>query len=146
MINKIQSCYIILHIRANVTTMKKEIVTVVYDRKKEVTKRERGKVEIRIYLGNGIRKYITINDCDPFEWMAYQSSQELRNHVCIYRQLVNTMVKNYEELTIENIDNHLGIDWKNWRTGSKCAGFSTLNCTAKERHSYCGLRDRKSVV
>lgn len=90
--------------------MEKEIVTVIYDRKNEVAKKGRGKVEIRIYLGNGARKYVTINNCDPFEWKVYQTSKELQTQLCIYKQLVKTMQKNYEELTIENIDNHLGID------------------------------------
>lgn len=90
--------------------MEKEIVTVIYDRKNEVAKKGRGKVEIRIYLGNGSRKYVTINNCDPFEWKVYQTSKELQTQLCIYKQLVKTMQKNYEELTIENIDNHLGID------------------------------------
>lgn len=58
--------------------MKKDFVTVIYDRKKEVAKTGRGKVEIRIYLGNGVRKYVTVSSCDPFEWKELQYSEELK--------------------------------------------------------------------
>lgn len=90
--------------------MQKEIVSVVYDRKKEVVKKGLGKVEIRIYLGDGVRKYVTINNCDPFAWKEYQQSEELRTQVAIYKHVVELMEKNGEELTIENINAHIGID------------------------------------
>ena len=90
--------------------MKKEFVTVVYDRKKEVTKTGRGKVEIRIYLGYGVRKYVTVNSCNPYEWTEYQYSEELRTQVLIFKSLVESMLRNGEELTIANVDSHLGID------------------------------------
>ena len=90
--------------------MKKEIISVVYDRKKEVANKGFGKVEIRIYLGNKMRKYVTIHSCTPFEWKEYQWSEELRKQLVIYRHVVETMEKNCEELTIENINVHLGIN------------------------------------
>ena len=90
--------------------MKKELVTVVYDRKKEVTKTGRGTVEIRIYLGNGVRKYVKVSSCDPFEWKEFQRSEELRTQIAIYRHVVESMIKNGEELTIGNIDLHIGTD------------------------------------
>ena len=97
--------------------MQKDFVTVVYDRRKEVTKNGRGAVEIRIYLGNGVRKYVTIHACNPFEWKEYQSSEEVRAQLAIYRHIVEVMVKNGEELTLENLDNHLGVN--NARTKEK---------------------------
>ena len=90
--------------------MKKDFVTVIYDRKKEVAKTGRGKVEIRIYLGNGVRKYVTVSSCDPFEGKELQYSEELKTQVSIYRHVVEAMIKNGEELTIENIDLHIGKD------------------------------------
>ena len=90
--------------------MQKETVAVVYDRKKEVIKNECGKVEIRIYLGNQACKYVTIHRCDPFQWKEYINSEELRTQLAMYKHLVATMQKNGEELTIENLNNHLGID------------------------------------
>jgi integrase len=90
--------------------MKKSIITVVYDRKKKVTKTGRGKVEIRFYLGSGVRKYVTIHDCNPFEWKEYQASEELRKQLTIYRHVIEAMEKNGEELTIENVNAHIGRD------------------------------------
>ncbi len=90
--------------------MKTEIVTAVYDRKKEVTQKGFGKVEIRIYLGHQQRKYVTIHSCDPFEWKEYQQSEELRRQLTIYRHVIATMEKHGEELTIDNINSHIGID------------------------------------
>lgn len=90
--------------------MQNSNVSVVYDRKKQVTKTGRGKVEIRMYLGSGVRKYVTIHDCDPFEWKEYQTSEELRTQLAIYRHVVEAIEKNGEELTIENINARIGID------------------------------------
>lgn len=90
--------------------MKKENVTVIYDRKKEVSKKGYGKVEIRIYLGHKSFKYVTIHSCNPFEWKDYMFSEEVRTQLAIYRHVVETMEKNGEELTIENINDHIGIE------------------------------------
>ncbi len=90
--------------------MKKNFVTVVYDRKKEVTKSGQGKVEIRIYLGDGVRKYVTVCSCNPYEWTEYQYSDELRTQVLIYESLIESMRRNGEDLTIANIETHLGMD------------------------------------
>ncbi|MBP5381491.1 MAG: phage integrase SAM-like domain-containing protein [Bacteroidaceae bacterium] len=90
--------------------MQKEIVSVIYDRKREVLNKGFGKVEIRIYLANRVRKYVTIHSCNPFEWKEYQYSEEVRAQVTIYKRIVELMIKNREELTIENLDNHLGIN------------------------------------
>lgn len=90
--------------------MKKEIVTVVYDRKKEVVTKGFGKVEIRIYLGHKSFKYVSIHSCDPFQWKEYQHSEEMRTQLAIYRHLVKMNEKNGEELTIENINAHIGLN------------------------------------
>ncbi len=90
--------------------MQNEIVTVIYDRKKDVKTKGFGKVEIRIYLPHRVRKYVTIHSCDPFEWEEYQHSEEVRAQITIYKHIIDVMKKNGEELTIENIDNHLGIN------------------------------------
>ena len=74
--------------------MKKDFVTVIYDRKKEVTKTGRGKVEFRIYLGNGVQKYVTLQSCNPFEWEELQGSEELKTQVVIYTHVVEAMRKN----------------------------------------------------
>ena len=90
--------------------MIKEKLTVVYDRKKRVEKTGFGKVELCIYLGNGVRKYITIHSCDAFEWKKYQQSKELRHELAIYKHAVERMKKNNEDMTLENLNSYLGID------------------------------------
>ena len=90
--------------------MRKESVSVVYDRKKTVAKTGNGKVEISIYLGTGGRKYVTIHSCNPFEWKEYQRSKELKEQVAIYRLVLENMIKKGEELTLENLNNHLGCN------------------------------------
>lgn len=90
--------------------MQKNCVTVIYDRKKEVAKKGYGKVEIRIYLPNRVRKYVTVYNCDPFEWKEYQQSNELREQLAIYKHVVRRMEEEGEELTIENINLRIGID------------------------------------
>ena len=69
--------------------MEKEIVSVLYDRKKEVVTKGFGKVDIRIYLCNKTSKYVTIHKCDPFQWKEYQESEELRTQIAIYKHVVN---------------------------------------------------------
>lgn len=90
--------------------MRKESVSVVYDRKKTVAKTGIGKIEISIYLGTGGRKYVTIHSCNPFEWKEYQRSKELKEQVAIYRLVLENMIKKGEELTLENLNNHLGCN------------------------------------
>jgi len=97
-------------IAQKVVVMTKKCVTVVYDRKKEVLTKGYGKVEIRIYLSREVRKYVCVHTCDPFEWKVYQHSEELHNEIIIYEHVLNTMIKNGEEMTLENLDGHLGLN------------------------------------
>ena len=90
--------------------MNKEIVSVCYDRKKEVIKKGYGKVDIRIYLGNKTSKYVTVHSCDPFEWKEYQNSDELRTQLAIYKHVVESIQKKGGELTLESINMRMGID------------------------------------
>lgn len=89
--------------------MKKNFVSVIYDRKKKVERLGYGNVDICIYLGNGERKFITIHNCNPIEWKTYQQSKELRTEILVYQTIAENMVKCGEELTIENYNRHLGI-------------------------------------
>lgn len=100
------------HSHKKVSIMQNELVTVIYDRKKEVMKKGYGKVEIRIYLGNKSSKYVTIHSCDPFEWREYRHSEDLQTNLAIYKHLVKTMQKQGEELTIENINERMGVNSK----------------------------------
>ena len=82
--------------------MKKEFVTVVYDRKKRLEKTGKGKVELHIHLNCNERKYITIKECTPLEWKRYQQSNELRMEIAVYQTIAENMVKCGEEMLIEN--------------------------------------------
>ena len=49
----------------NFSIMKKNIVTVIYDRKNSSNRRGKGKIEARIYLSRTERKYITLGEATP---------------------------------------------------------------------------------
>ena len=90
--------------------MKKEIVSVVFDRKRNLDKKGEGKVEICIYFNRIERKFITIKTCSSLLWQKYQKSKELKMELKMYQQLVDSMIRNNEDLTIENLNRHLGLD------------------------------------
>ena len=90
----------------------KHSVSVVYDRKKRVEKTGEGNVEICIYLKRNVRKFIIWRSCNPLEWRQYKKSDELRKEIALYQQVLDKMVKNDEELSVANFNNHLGIENK----------------------------------
>lgn len=134
--------------------MKKELVDVVFDRKKEVEKCGYGKVEIRIYLGKGIRKYVTVSSCDPFEWARYQTSVELQTQVLIYKHVVNSVLTKGEDLTIDNINKHIGKDKAKSKEERKIQSMKSSRtgfidfmeeCIKKEKLAV-GTQKRKKVT
>ena len=90
----------------------KHSVSVVYDRKKRVEKTGGGNVEICIYLKRNVRKFVIWRSCNPLEWRQYKKSDELRKEIALYQQVLDKMVKNDEELSVANFNNHLGIENK----------------------------------
>lgn len=48
--------------------MEKQFVDVIYDRRKLATKRGKGYVEVRVYLGRNERKYFPMGMASPEEW------------------------------------------------------------------------------
>ena len=90
----------------------KHSVSVVYDRKKRVEKTGEGNVEICIYLKRNVRKFVIWRSCNPLEWRQYKKSDELRKEIALYQQVLDKMVKNDEELSVANFNNHLGIENK----------------------------------
>ena len=89
--------------------MKKDFVTVLFDRRKRVESTGEGKVDICIYLGKGERKYITIKTCTLMAWKKYQKSAELKMAVLEYKQVVDIMIKKNEEMTVATLDKYLGV-------------------------------------
>ena len=89
--------------------MKKEILTVVFDRKRTLAKTGEGKVEICIYFDRVERKFVTIKTCSEVLWMKYQKSKELKKELQIYREVIERMQRNHEQMTIETLNSYLGI-------------------------------------
>ncbi len=90
--------------------MKKNFCTVVFDRKKTLSKKGEGKVEIQIRLTRLVRKYITINKCYSLqEWKRYAKSKELHKQVLRYEGIVSAMETLGEPMTLETLNGHIGI-------------------------------------
>lgn len=92
--------------------MTQSYVSVVYDRKKRVEKKGLGKVELQIRLTRTCRKYIVIDECTPKEWKTLQKSKEILSQKLRYEQIVSSMDCLGEEMTLENLNKHLGIETK----------------------------------
>ena len=90
--------------------MEKSYVKVVYDRRKRADVTGMGQVELQIYFSRNERKYICINECNPIAWRKYQKSDEFINEVNIYKKIIERMIDDGEELTIDNFSTHLGQD------------------------------------
>ena len=93
----------------------KHSVSVVYDRKKRVEKTGEGNVEICIYLKRNVRKFVIWRSCNPLEWRQYKKSDELRKEIALYQQVLDKMVKNDEELSVANFNNHGSADFPGWQ-------------------------------
>ena len=93
--------------------MKKEQVSVVYDRRNSVKKNGVGNVDIRIYLSRKQVKFITImKKCSPKEWKAFEKSKELSGYISLYSSILKLMEKKGEEMNIEVFDSHIGTKKK----------------------------------
>ena len=89
--------------------MKTTFVSVIYDRKKRVKATGEGKVEFYIHFSRYEKKYVTIKTCNPIAWRRYQNSDELRLELAMYHQVAQKMYDSGEEMTVANLNNHLGI-------------------------------------
>lgn len=96
--------------------MEKKFVSVVFDRRNQVEKLGYGKVDVCVYLRREERKFITLRDCTPIEWKKYQQSKELRMELAVYQNIAENMQKCGEEMTVENLNRHLGITPKKENT------------------------------
>lgn len=86
--------------------MKRETVTAVFDRRNRACITGEGKVDIYIYFTRVERTYITVKTCTILEWKKYQSSDELKKTILMYKQITQLMQRNEEELTIQNFLRH----------------------------------------
>ena len=90
--------------------MEKKYVSVVFDRKHRAEKTGFGKVEILVLLTRTIKKYITVKECTIHEWKKYKDDEELKQQMKHYNDIVTRMAVLKEDLTIANLDKHLGIE------------------------------------
>ena len=84
-------------------------VKLVYDRKKRSAQTGLGKIEIRIYLGNGEIKFITVGTASPDTWeiVAQQPTIIKKVHQC--EQVIKSMNILGEDMTIKNFNRHIYI-------------------------------------
>lgn len=86
--------------------MAKEIISVVYDRRKTFEKFGYGYAEILIYLGRKQRKYITLAKCTPDEVPNIVSSPTTKEKMQKCRDVLSTMSVMEEEMSCAVFDIH----------------------------------------
>lgn len=90
--------------------MTKRYVSVVFDRKKNAEKKGVGKIELRICLTQKCRKYFVIGECTPMQWELQKNSKAIETEKQKYEKIASAMVCLGEEMTLENLNRHLGVD------------------------------------
>lgn len=90
--------------------MKKDIVTVIYDRKKTSTRRGKGKVEVRIYLSRTERKYITLGEATPEEWEQYEREDKFADIRKRYEDILVAMEVLGKDMTIASFNVCAGLE------------------------------------
>ena len=86
--------------------MKKELVEVVFNRRKNSEKRGYGFLEVQVYLGRATRKYIMIGKYSSDEWQAVAASPETKALVNKCKKIIAAMDVLDEERTYENFMLH----------------------------------------
>lgn len=79
----------------NEIKMKRNFVTPVFNRRKDLEKRGFSKVELLICLTRKDKKYISVKECNEKEWATFQHSAELKA-----QRLHSTMTLSIECMTI----------------------------------------------
>ena len=92
--------------------MKKELVEVVFDRRKNSEKRGYGFLEVQVYLGRATRKYIMIGKYSPDDWQAAAASPETQALVAKCKKIIAAMDVLDEERTYDNFMYHFNGEEK----------------------------------
>lgn len=87
--------------------MKKNHVSVCFDRLKRVQKTGKGNVEIKIYLNRKERKFIKIAEISPEEWPDFANSLFVKDEVEKYEGLLYLMTKAGLSLTLKSLNDFL---------------------------------------
>ena len=85
----------------------KQNVKLVFDRKNQASKTGTGKIDIRIYLKDGERKFETVGRATIEDSEAAMQSKNIVAKVKHYEQIINAMKLFNEEMTIENFNKHI---------------------------------------
>ena len=85
-------------------------VTVIFDRKKKAAENGIGKIELQIRLTRTCRKYITVDECTPKEWNARKFGKNVTAEQNRIEKIVSAMVCLGEDMTMENLNKHLGLE------------------------------------
>lgn len=90
---------------------KKELVNVVFDRRKLYAKRGMAYLEVMVYLGRKGRRYITVCTSTPETWEQDAKSAETLEIISNCQKILSAMEVLGEEMTMENFNRHyLGED------------------------------------
>ena len=90
---------------------KKELVNVVFDRRKLYAKRGMAYLEVMVYLGRKGRRYITVCTSTPETWEQDAQSTETLEIISNCQKILSAMEVLGEEMTMENFNRHyLGED------------------------------------
>ena len=92
--------------------MTQKYVSVVFDRKKKALKTGMGKIELQIRLTRTCRKYITVDECTPLQWRKRKLNPDIITEQMRLEKIVSAMQFLGEEMTLENLNRHLGIERK----------------------------------
>lgn len=87
--------------------MNAENVSVIYDRKHTAKAKGVAKVEIRVYLGNGVRKYVTVGEATPRTWKKLATSNDVLNQVKKFQKILSAMDVMGEKMTKPNFERHI---------------------------------------
>lgn len=106
--------------------MSKNIISVIFDRKNTAEKKGYGKIEIRITFSRNERKHIIIGKCTPEEYPKQLKSASIKNEISKYESIINCMRTLGEDLTIENLNKHLGIETAPKKDTNRLTGSSNF--------------------
>lgn len=82
----------------------------VFDRKKVATKKGTGKIELCVYLQEGERKWVTVGNATPENWMAVAETLPITSKVTYFEEVIKAMEILNEEMTIDNFNRHLALE------------------------------------
>ena len=92
--------------------MRKNLVDVIFDRRKIAHTKGYGFLEVRVYLGRSGRKYINVARCKPEEWEALAASQTTTDIIKRCECILTAMEVLEEEMTIDNFNFHYSGEMK----------------------------------